>query len=115
MIQYRPDIDGLRAIAVISVIFFHLGYSQFRGGYVGVDVFFVISGYLITLLIRKQVDDGSFSFAQFYVRRAMAPDRKLILYDERHLTPSGAKYLSEMAAEAGLFEKLFGIDLPNRD
>ena len=52
---YRADIDGLRALAVLSVLFFHLGFSGFGGGYVGVDVFFVISGFLITRLIRAEV------------------------------------------------------------
>ena len=55
--QYRPDIDGLRAVAVILVLLFHTGFS-FSGGYVGVDVFFVISGYLITGLILQQQDRG---------------------------------------------------------
>ena len=49
--KYRPEIDGLRALAVLAVIFFHAGITIFRGGYVGVDVFFVISGYLITTII----------------------------------------------------------------
>ena len=66
---YRPDIDGLRAIAVIGVLFFHadLGIS---GGYVGVDVFFVISGFLITGLIIKELRDKSFSVLGFWERRA---------------------------------------------
>lgn len=69
--QYRSDIDGLRALAVLSVLFFHLGFSGFGGGYVGVDVFFVISGFLITRLIRAEVQHaGSFSFSNFYMRRA---------------------------------------------
>lgn len=69
-LAYRPEIDGLRAIAVLSVIFFHAGFNQFSGGYVGVDVFFVISGYLITtILIREQEKEG-ISIAQFYRRRA---------------------------------------------
>ncbi len=69
--QYRPHIDGLRALAVLSVLFFHLGFPAFSGGYVGVDVFFVISGFLITGLIRTEVlNTGSFSFSNFYMRRA---------------------------------------------
>ncbi len=51
MTKYRPEIDGLRALAVILVIFFHAGSELFSGGFVGVDVFFVISGYLITAII----------------------------------------------------------------
>src|SRR6187399_1760449 len=65
---YRPDVDGLRAIAVCSVLLFHMGLGA-EGGYVGVDVFFVISGYLITGLIRKELDGGSFSLRNFWVRR----------------------------------------------
>ena len=66
---YRPDIDGLRAIAVFSVILYHLGLSDFKGGFVGVDVFFVISGFLITRIIQKQIIAGTFSFREFYMRR----------------------------------------------
>jgi peptidoglycan/LPS O-acetylase OafA/YrhL len=69
-VRYRPDIDGLRAIAVLSVLFFHVGFAAFAGGWVGVDVFFVISGFLITRLIRDEFEAGSFSFAGFYTRRA---------------------------------------------
>ena len=68
--RYRADIDGLRAVAVLSVLFFHVGYARFGGGWVGVDVFFVISGFLITRLIRDEIDAGTFSFANFYARRA---------------------------------------------
>jgi peptidoglycan/LPS O-acetylase OafA/YrhL len=68
--RYRADIDGLRALAVLSVLFFHVGYRGFGGGWVGVDVFFVVSGFLITRLIRDEIEAGSFSFANFYARRA---------------------------------------------
>lgn len=69
--KYRPDIDGLRALAVLLVIFYHLGIGLFGGGFIGVDVFFVISGYLITKLIAQEYKQtGSFSFSNFYLRRA---------------------------------------------
>lgn len=67
--NYRPDIDGLRAIAVLSVIFYHLGKRWLPGGFVGVDVFFVISGFLITSHILEEVNRGQFSLAAFYSRR----------------------------------------------
>ncbi|MFY0728415.1 acyltransferase family protein [Pseudomonas sp. NFX15] len=67
---YRRDIDGLRAVAVIAVVLFHFGVPGFTGGYVGVDVFFVISGYLITSIIWNQRQAGRFSFVEFWARRA---------------------------------------------
>lgn len=72
---YRPEIDGLRALAVVPVIFFHahlkfFGVEPFKGGYVGVDIFFVISGYLIAGIIFDELETGSFSLARFYERRA---------------------------------------------
>ena len=67
--DYRKEIDGLRAIAVVPVIFFHGGFTLVSGGYVGVDVFFVISGYLITSLLIADLDAGRFSIAHFYERR----------------------------------------------
>ena len=67
--KYRPDVDGLRAVAVLSVMFFHLKSSLFTGGFVGVDVFFVISGYLITTIIVREIAEGTFSIANFYERR----------------------------------------------
>lgn len=68
--DYRPEIDGLRAIAVLSVILFHAGLNAIPGGYLGVDIFFVISGYLITSIISTEMEDGRFTFAAFYERRA---------------------------------------------
>jgi peptidoglycan/LPS O-acetylase OafA/YrhL len=67
--SYRPDIDGLRAIAVIAVILFHASPTFLPGGFAGVDVFFVISGYLITGLVYRELESGSFSFIEFYKRR----------------------------------------------
>ncbi|AFK54255.1 acyltransferase family protein [Tistrella mobilis] len=67
---YRPDIDGLRAIAVLAVVLSHLPGPVLPGGYLGVDIFFVISGYLITGMIRQQMAEGRFSLRVFYGRRA---------------------------------------------
>jgi len=67
---YRKEIDGLRALAVLPVLLFHAGFGLFEGGYVGVDVFFVISGYLITYIILSQLSESKFSIANFYERRA---------------------------------------------
>ena len=67
---YRKEIDGLRALAVIPVIFFHAGFESFEGGFVGVDIFFVISGYLITSLLIEDIEKKQFSVISFYERRA---------------------------------------------
>ncbi|MDH3916627.1 MAG: acyltransferase [Gammaproteobacteria bacterium] len=68
--RYRAEIDGLRAVAVVPVILFHAGFEVFAGGFVGVDVFFVISGFLITSIILSEMDEGKFSLLNFYERRA---------------------------------------------
>jgi peptidoglycan/LPS O-acetylase OafA/YrhL len=69
--NYRREIDGLRALAVLPVILFHAGFETFSGGFVGVDVFFVISGYLITTIILTELEQGKFSLINFYGRRAL--------------------------------------------
>ncbi len=68
--QYRPEIDGLRAIAVLSVIFYHAFPSVLTGGFVGVDIFFVISGFLITNILLRELENGDFTITRFYERRA---------------------------------------------
>jgi peptidoglycan/LPS O-acetylase OafA/YrhL len=68
--QYRREIDGLRALAVLPVLLFHAGFQSFSGGYIGVDIFFVISGYLITSIILAELQTGTFSIVKFYERRA---------------------------------------------
>lgn len=70
LMQYRREIDGLRALAVLPVILFHGGFQTFSGGFVGVDVFFVISGYLITSIIVAEMEAGTFTLKGFYERRA---------------------------------------------
>lgn len=67
--KYRPDIDGLRAIAVLAVVAFHAFPTWLKGGFIGVDIFFVISGYLISTIILENLDKKQFSFSEFYIRR----------------------------------------------
>src|SRR5690606_21581338 len=69
-LSYRPDVDGLRAVAVISVVFYHGGFAGFSGGFVGVDIYDVISGYLIARLLREALAARRFSIFGFYERRA---------------------------------------------
>ena len=80
--SYRPEIDGLRTLAVMLVILHHLGLNALSGGYVGVDVFFVISGYLITGILYSDIQNGSFSISRFYKRRVirLAPAYFLVLF-----------------------------------
>jgi peptidoglycan/LPS O-acetylase OafA/YrhL len=79
--HYRPDIDGLRAIAVVLVVLYHYKLAPIPGGFVGVDVFFVISGYLITGILRREITAGSFSLWRFYERRfrRIAPSLLVVL------------------------------------
>lgn len=69
ILTYRPDIDGLRALAVLAVVIFHFNKQWLPGGFVGVDIFFVISGYLITGIVARQLAKGEFRFSDFYLRR----------------------------------------------
>ena len=80
--SFRPDIEGLRGIAVLLVVLFHAHFPHVNGGYVGVDVFFVISGYLISGLLMKEMEStGRISFLQFYARRGrrLLPAAALVL------------------------------------
>lgn len=97
---YRSDIDGLRAIAVCIVIFFHFGIPGFAGGYIGVDVFFVISGYLIGSIILKQLEEGRFSFTRFYFRRVR---RLFPVFVAVILVTTAVAYLLMLPADFKLF------------
>jgi peptidoglycan/LPS O-acetylase OafA/YrhL len=79
---YRPDIDGLRALAIMPVLLFHGGFSAFSGGFVGVDVFFVVSGFLITCLVQREIEAGTFSYVAFWERRArrLLPPMLLVIF-----------------------------------
>src|SRR5574337_1373707 len=108
--RYRPEIDGLRAIAVIPVILFHAGFQIFSGGFVGVDIFFVISGYLITTIIVAELEAGRFSILNFYERRArrILPAFYLVTalwlpFAWLWLIPSDAKELSKSIMAVLLF------------
>src|ERR1700749_4796899 len=78
-IAYRPDIDGLRAVAVLAVLVYHAFPSMLPSGFVGVDIFFVISGYLITGIIDREIRERRFSIANFYARRILRIFPALIL------------------------------------
>jgi peptidoglycan/LPS O-acetylase OafA/YrhL len=108
--QYRADIDGLRALAVLSVLLFHAFPNWLKGGFVGVDIFFVISGYLISGIIFTQLDSKSFSFLRFYARRARRIFPALIIvlvsclvYGWYQLIPSEYEKLGKHAAGGAAF------------
>jgi|GEM_PF-509749 len=114
--DYRPDIDGLRSLAVASVLLFHLGLPNFGGGFVGVDIFFVISGFLITGLIKREYEQtGGFDFRRFYVRRVrrifpalfitifLATLVSTLLFSSEHLQRLGGSIISAMAFTSNLY------------
>jgi len=109
-LDYRADIDGLRAVAVLAIVLFHLGVDSFGGGYVGVDIFFVISGYLITAIIVRELDAGEFSVARFYERRVrrILPALIVVLVftlavGAYLLPPEGLERLGESAVATSVF------------
>lgn len=102
MMKYRADIDGLRALAVIPVLFYHAGIPGFPGGFVGVDIFFVISGYLICGMIDGDIRNGSFSLSNFYKRRIL---RILPALFVMFLVTSGLAYLYCLPVEFEDFSK----------
>ena len=113
--RYRRDIDGLRAIAVMSVVLYHYAPGSFPGGFVGVDVFFVISGYLITRLIHDAVIANKFSFANFYLRRVRrlfpallftllaSTIAAVLILSPNHLTQYGGSLVSAIFSVSNFF------------
>jgi len=115
-IKYRPDIDGLRSIAIMSVLIFHLGFQSFSGGFVGVDIFFVISGFLITNLIKREIEiTGEFSMKQFYIKRIrrLLPALIIVLFftilfsilvfSPTHLSRIGGALTSAIASVSNIY------------
>lgn len=113
-IEYRPDIDGLRAIAVLMVLAVHASPASLPNGYVGVDLFFVISGYLITSILCRELAQGDFSIRDFYVRRInrIFPALILVLLACLLLGPA-LMYPGEYAqmGKSALFSALFSANI----
>ncbi len=108
--SYRSDIDGLRAVAVLAVVFFHYGLDILGGGYLGVDIFFVISGYLITNIIVRELAVGEFSVARFYERRfrrilpaLVVVQAVCLLVGYFLLSPAAVRDLGQSAVASALF------------
>lgn len=104
--QYQPALDGVRAIAVVAVVLFHMAPSRLPGGFTGVDVFFVLSGYLITSLILEGVERGQFSLREFYLKRALRLGPNLIVMLGVVLGAAywlGLPSLAQESAENGLW------------
>jgi len=111
--KYRSDIDGLRAVAVLSVVGFHAFPEFFRGGYIGVDIFFVISGFLISSIIVKNLELNNFSFLEFYGRRIrrIFPALLLVLFS---CAVAGWYFVSQ-GEYASLGKEVTGGAAPNRN
>src|SRR5215471_18923089 len=114
--QYRPDIDGLRAVAVCLVVGFHVFPNVVKGGYVGVDIFFVISGFLISSIIFRSVAQSQFSYVDFYVRRIRRIFPALIvvliaclIFGWFALLPADYKALGQHVAAGAAFVSNFRI------
>jgi peptidoglycan/LPS O-acetylase OafA/YrhL len=108
--NYRREVDGLRALAVLPVILFHAGVDWMRGGYIGVDIFFVISGYLITTILLNELEAGTFSVVRFYERRArrILPALFLVIavclpFASLWLLPTDMKEFSQSLMAVALF------------
>ena len=113
-LKYRGEIDGLRAVAVVAVIFFHAQFPWFSGGYVGVDIFFVISGYLITSIILAERDAGTFTILGFYERRVrrILPALFLVIFFTipfawMWISPSQLKEFAKSLVAVALFSSNF--------
>ena len=104
--KYRRDIDGLRAIAVLSVVAFHVFPNWMVGGFIGVDIFFVISGYLISTIIFENLDKETFSFAEFYARRVKRIFPAEVEEDgNQHKNADRDRVTNELVADDGLNEE----------
>ena len=108
--RYRADIDGLRAVAVLAVIAYHAFPKALPGGFIGVDIFFVISGYLISGILSREYADGTFTFRNFYARRIKRLFPSLIAmlvlvlaYGWLALLPSEYRQVGRHVAAGGLF------------
>ena len=104
-IKYRKDIDGLRAIAVLAVVFYHAKWPVFSGGFVGVDVFFVISGFLIANILKRESENSEPYIKLISADKLLCPDegkckmfsgKKSLYYDTNHLSLDGAKIIEDL-------------------
>lgn len=112
-LAYRPDIDGLRAIAVLSIVLFHINADLVPGGFIGVDIFFVISGFLITAIIHREMERGTFSFKEFYRRRMLRIAPAYLVATMATLLAGCVLLLPEELAALGRSAAWSAVSLPN--